>query len=139
MVSLIQRLLQLAVLVAIVYFIVNPQVLPQPAQSIAFGAQRFVFGNEVSLPSFMATWQEKWRYITTTIPVIGSWSKALAPEPTEITADTVMRIIIQTILVDPVNKWNNIKKQALQPLTTASITESTPSATISTTPGSLLK
>ena len=123
MFGLIRKLLQLAVFLAIGFVVIRPQVLPPPVQPIAYGAQRFVFGNEVSWNGFTANWQEKWRFITTTIPVLGTM--VTAPEPQPITADGVMKLIIETILVRPVAKWNAIKAQLWEKTT---VQEATPSA-----------
>jgi hypothetical protein len=110
MVELIQKLLQLAVIIGLIYVIVKPSVLPTNLQPIGYSAQRWIFGSEVSLVSAQATWQSRWMWLTTYIPPLAGWSKTLFSAPPQITSDGILQWFNTILWKQPAAKLEIIKQ-----------------------------
>lgn len=127
MIGSIQRLLQLAVILALAYVIWKPAVLPAVIQPFGYSAQKWMFGNEVSLPSLQATWQGRWTWLTTYIPPLAGWSKTLFSAPQPITSDSVLQWFNTIMWKQPVEKLEIIKQNLYE--VPASSSSSLPAAT----------
>lgn len=110
MVGMIQKFLQSAVIICLFYVIWKPSVLPAAVQPFGYSAQKWVFGNEVSLSSLQLTWKDRWVWITTYIPPLASWSKTLFSAPPPITSDGVLQWFNTILWKQPVNKLEMIKQ-----------------------------
>lgn len=111
MIGFIQKLLQLALIVGIVYLLINPAILPSQFQPIGYRAQRIMIGETVSWASFSSTWQGRWEWLTRVVPPLAQLGKGFIAEPPTITADSIMDFFHSTFFAQPAQKWESIKQQ----------------------------
>lgn len=109
MIGVIQRLLQLLVVVGVVFAIWKPNMIPQPIQPYAISLQRLVVGNDATWESFSTTWRTRWLIAGQYIPALRGWAQAIPASPPTITAQSVVDFTIQTLFIEPVKKWEIIK------------------------------
>lgn len=117
MIGVLQRLLQLIVLGGLILVIAKPQVVPPPAQQWAQAAHVWVVGESDTWQSFQSTWQQRFEWLGSLIP----WFKALAttipPDPPQITADGIVHLFRQLIIIHPLRKLDTIKQDIMAPPT----------------------
>jgi hypothetical protein len=115
MIGVIQRLLQLLVLVALGLAILKPMWLPEPIQPIAYTIHHWVVGPDTSWDGFRNTWSYRWQLITTYIPPLRQMMVSLPQQQPTVTPQSVMNLTITTILVNPAKKWESIKQEFMAP------------------------
>ncbi len=117
MVEVIQRLLQLLVLVGLMVIIAKPAILPAPASSVAQAVHVWVVGPEDTWKSFQTTWQDRLYLVGKIFPTLKKVATTIPDDPPEITADGVLDLFNHLIVNQPLNKWSEIKQDlTLAPL-----------------------
>jgi hypothetical protein len=131
MIPLIQKILQAALILGILYVIYNPAILPERVRPLGYGVQRWSFGNEVTLESAKATWQARWTWLTTYVPPLADASKKYLSAPAPITPESVLTWFNVIFWQQPQAKLelikNNYEAVPLAPLVEST---ATPSSTV---------
>lgn len=126
MIGILQRLLQFLVLVGLIAAIIKADVLPSPIQPVALKARAFLIGPQVSWSGFISTWQYRYSLVAASVPFLRQLTQAV-PSTTDFTPESIMNLTINMILVQPVQKWDKIKQDFMNPPPASS---SSPSALI---------
>lgn len=124
MIGVIQKLLQLAVILGLAYVIWKPAVLPVAVQPMGYSVQHWMFGDEVSLPSLQATWRDRWVWLTTYIPPLAGWTKTLFSTPPPVTAEGVLQWFNTIFWKQPTTKFEMIKQNLYEMPTATSSSQS---------------
>lgn len=115
-------MLQIMFLAALLFAIVKAQSLPQPVRPYAMSAQAWLIGGEVSFDAFVSTWRSRGEWVSQYLPMLGQAMSGL-PNPSTITADSVLKILYTVTLEQPAKKWELIKEQFKAPVSSPSTQE----------------
>jgi hypothetical protein len=113
MIGSLQRIIQLAVVVAIGVLIYQPTLAPAPARPFFEKSKVWLLGTEPSWEHTRSLWQDRIEYVASYIPWIRSWFSLVPTEAPILTADKVVEFLTTIVLTRPLQKWETIKEEAL--------------------------
>lgn len=112
MIGAVQRVIQLAVIVAIGVLIYKPALAPEPARPFFETSRTWLLGAEPSWEHTRTLWQDRIEYVASYIPWIQSWFSLVPTEAPTITADSVVEFLTQIVVTRPLRKWETIREEA---------------------------
>jgi hypothetical protein len=113
MIEIIQRLLQLIVLIGLVVIIARPALLPSPSRALAENVHVWIMGETDSWESMQSTWKQRFEQAGTLIPWFKQLATTIPPEPPQITADGILELFNKLIITQPIHKFETIKDDLL--------------------------
>jgi hypothetical protein len=113
MIDLVQRLLQLIVLIGFVVIIARPALLPDPARVFAENVHVWIMGETDSWESMQTNWKQRFEQAGTLIPWFKQLATTIPPEPPQITADSILELFNRLIITQPIHKFETIKDNLL--------------------------